>query len=160
VATKNLPAPTRPRPRRSELHRCRFLSSFAPRVRGRSGLGRPRGLRPETPPAATQQGRPAVGPLAVHTRPRQRHPTAVRPLGPRGLRSQGRSHPQGGLNAHPAAWRRRTLVIQRGAASWLPLCGPFRSSAAGSDAGVQRRRVRCNKVVMHPRSHRRLALFQ
>jgi len=85
----------------SELHRCRFCFSFAPRVRGRSGLGRPRGLRPETPPPATRQGRLPVGSLAVRTKPRQRHPTASRPLGPRGLRSHGRSHPRGGLNAHP-----------------------------------------------------------
>ena len=37
--------------------------------------------RAETPPAATEQGRPTVGPLAVRMKPRQRYPAAGRPLG-------------------------------------------------------------------------------
>ena len=60
----------------------------------RGALSLPRGPRavaraghraqPSDPPArATEQGRPAPGPLAVRMRPRQRHPAAGRPLGAR-----------------------------------------------------------------------------
>jgi hypothetical protein len=54
---------------------------LAPRVRGVSSLARPRSRRAETPRAATEQGRPAAGPLAVRMRTRHRFPTAGRPLG-------------------------------------------------------------------------------
>jgi hypothetical protein len=57
------------------------VTRVAKRVRGLSPLARPRALRAETPSAATEQGRPVVGPLAVRIQPRQRYPTSGRPLG-------------------------------------------------------------------------------
>jgi hypothetical protein len=46
-----------------------------------------------------------VGPLAVRTKPRQRHPTARRPLGTRTLRRDGSYRPQGGFHRHPPVRR-------------------------------------------------------
>jgi len=53
---------------------------LAPRVRDRSALARPRSLRPETPPAATELRRPAVGaprcsPQAAPATPHRGAPT-------------------------------------------------------------------------------------
>jgi hypothetical protein len=69
--------------------------SLARRVLRPSSLARPHALRSETPPRTTEQGRPAAGPLAVRMKPRQRHPTAVRPLGARALRRECRVAPDG-----------------------------------------------------------------
>jgi hypothetical protein len=50
---------------------------------------------------ATEQGRPVAGPLAVRQKPRQRYPTAGRPLGSRTLRRHGSYRPRGGGHRHP-----------------------------------------------------------
>jgi hypothetical protein len=61
--------------------------------------------QPSDPPArATEQGRPASGPLAVRLTPRQGYPTAARPLGTRTLRRHGSVRPRGGFHHHPPAW--------------------------------------------------------
>ena len=58
--------------------------------------------QPSDPPArATEQGRPAAGPLAVRQKPRQRYPTARRPLGARTLRRNGSCRPLGESHRHP-----------------------------------------------------------
>ena len=80
-----------------------------PRGPGAVARAGPR-ARPSDPPArATEQGRLAVGPLAVREKPRQRYPTARRPLGSRTLRRNGSFSPRGGSPRHPpgrpgAAW--------------------------------------------------------
>ena len=100
---------------------CVEALCFAPRVKRRSGLARPRSLRPEAPPAATQQRASPPGPslfssFAETARRSQRLPAAMRALGPRGLRSNSRftrgadgrppTHAVGDPAAGRESWRR------------------------------------------------------
>jgi hypothetical protein len=75
----------------------------APRARSQVARAAHR-VQPSDPPSrATEQGRPAPGPLAVRRKPRQRYPTAGRPLGTRTLRRDGSFRPRGGSHHHPPA---------------------------------------------------------
>jgi len=58
--------------------------------------------QPADPPSrATEQAQPGVRTLAVRMKPRQRYPTAERPLGTRTLRRHGSFSPRGGSHHHP-----------------------------------------------------------
>ena len=68
-----------------------------------------------------------MGPLAVRLKPRQRYPTAGRPLGTRTLRRHGSYRPRGGIHPHPRSRMKRS----RGPATEPP----------GPDFNVSSRRV-------------------
>ena len=74
--------------------------------------------QPSDPPLrATEQGCPAVWPLAVRMGPRQRYPTAGRPLGARTLRRDGSYRPRGGFHHHTRSRMKRSRGLateQRG----------------------------------------------
>jgi len=83
---------------------------FAPRARsGRLGCASSAALRPACACDPALGGkRPASGPLAVRRRPRQRYPTARRPLGSRTLRRDGSFRPRGGFHPHPRPQAKRS----------------------------------------------------
>ena len=96
--------------------------------------------QPSDPPArATEQGRPAPGPLAVRMRPRQRHPAAGRPLGARTRRRDGSCGPRSGTYPHTPvhhgpAWESSTMS-SGGGQSIRPAGGAaMPPSAAGCQA--------------------------
>jgi len=100
---------------------------LAPRARSQVARAAHRAQPSEPPSRATELGRPAVGPLAVRLKPRQRYPTAGRPLGARTLRRHGSIRPRGGVHHHPRSRMKRS----RGPATEPP----------GPDFNVSSRRV-------------------
>jgi len=77
--------------------------SFAPGVRGRSGLARPRSRRAETPEATTQQCGPARGPSVSAKGRVPDTPPRIRTLGTPWPPETGPPHPPGGIPRPPEA---------------------------------------------------------
>ena len=111
VRLLSLPAPRWPA--LFSFHSVEVL--FCPAGARPLGAGSPplaRGADSDPPARATEQGRPAAGPLAVRMKPRQRHPTAGRPLGdphapaPWLLSPAGRISPPPSRSPRDPAWRR------------------------------------------------------
>ena len=132
-------------PASSIFHCVRFL---LPRGLGAVARAAHR-AQPSVPPSrATEQGRPAVGPLAVRMKPRQRYPTARRPLGARTLRRHGSVRPRGGAHPHPP--------VRAGACT--DYCAPLTANWTSGGSSQSARRV---PAAMPPetagtqRAHRR-----
>jgi hypothetical protein len=87
--------------------------------------------------------RPAAGPLAVRLKPRQRYPTAGRPLGTRTLRRHGSYRPRGGIHPHPRSRMKRS----RGPATEPP--GPDFNVFSRRVGGSIARRVGGPSLVFH-----------
>ena len=114
-----------------------------PRGPGAVARAGPR-AQPSDPPAhATEQGRPAPGPLAVRMKRRQRHPTARRPLGTRTLRRDGSRGPRGDLTLTPPLARVLHIRCEQclGAGDQIRRCRgwPISPERAGTPRAHRRR---------------------
>jgi hypothetical protein len=110
------------------LELCLFSTAwsvfFCPSGARLSGLGRPRGLRPSAPSAATEQGRPAVG------TPRCSHETA--PATPHRETPTRAPAASGGMAASPEGRREDPPPLMPWAVWHLPRCRQGKGTTTGS----------------------------